>query len=397
MPDPATALLNRYHTLEFFMDVKRVLRSPGVLVTSVTGSLNYVGREMGGYVATVHGTLREVFPEVLLIPGDRVMLFASTSAGVFTVDPEILAERKASKGVRDDHFPPEAFAFWIQENQVRLWRHALEAHERTVNRDDRPAAYLRFLTLWDLVTERRLEPSLMRHLTDLPFSWVLGLCAALLGVGLLAGAPSKPGRMSLMVVAVTGFTGMAQEILCLYMYQALRGYLYSRLGMVVALFMAGLALGGWLASRASPSAPRSILRLLLGVQGLLVVMCAGIPLGWVPSFFGQGGHAVTETLLEAAVGAWMILAGLGTGATFSLACGLMGGGESSVGRTAGAINASDHLGAALGALLPGTILVPVLGLAQTGVFLCVLQGCALLLALLNFLDLGRRGGVGSPS
>ncbi len=392
VPDPATALLNRYHTLEFFRDLKRVLRQNGLVLTSVTGSLQYVGEEVGGYVATIHRTLREVFDEVLLIPGDRVMLLASTAPGLLTMDPEILARRMEYRGIRDDHFPPEAFSSLIQEGPAQLWRHALARHEGAVNRDAQPAAYLRFLALWDLLTERRLEPSPLRHLTGLSFSWVLGACVALVGVALAAGARPAARRTSLMVIAVTGFVGMAQEILCLYMYQARLGYLYSRLGMIVALFMAGLALGGWLAARWRPASRRPMLGALLAAQGLLMVLCAAIPLGWVPVFFDPGRQLMSEALFESAVGAWMVLVGVGTGATFCLACGLLGQEEAAVGKVAGLINGCDHLGAALGALLPATFLVPALGLAQTGLLLVVLQGGAVLLALLNLLDLGRGGG-----
>ena len=131
--------------------------------------------------------------------------------------------------------------------------------------------------------------------------------------------------------------------------------------------------------------------MLLAVQGFLALLCAGIPLGWVPGFFGPNHSLVTEGLLEGAVGLWMVLAGFGTGAAFPLVCQLRSQRDPSVGRVAGSVNAVDHLGAALGALVPGILLVPAFGLARTGTLLAILQIAAFALVGLNLLPVGKRG------
>jgi cyanate permease len=93
--------------------------------------------------------------------------------------------------------------------------------------------------------------------------------------------------------------------------------------------------------------------------------------------------------MEMAFGLWMVLVGLGTGAAFPLVCRLRGLRDNSMGRVAGTVDAYGHLGAALGAILPGTFLVPVFGLAQTGTVLIVLQGGTALLVGVSLLDLKR--------
>lgn len=389
VPDPATALLNRYHTEEFFQDLRRILSPAGLVVTSVTGSVNYIGMEIQGYVGNIYRTLREVFPKVLLVPGDRALLIATTAMGAATLDPYILSARYRTGVLPNEVFPAEAFFSWIQEDRIQLWMRALAGYEGPLNRDARPVAFVHYLTLLDLISGRKFVQSPLRHLTAIRFNWVLAFWIIGLMAVLLTLRGHTVRRTPLIVMGITGLSAMAQEILCLYMYQAIQGYLYSRLGVIVALFMAGLAFGGWLGARGCPSSPRRTLLYLLWVQVFMLILCMGIPLGWVPAFFGSGGVRLAGGFVDAAVGLWMVMAGAGTGLTFPLACGLMSQMGPTIGVIAGKVDASDHLGAALGALLAGTFLVPIFGLSQTGSFLAVLQGSALLLVGLSLLELRR--------
>jgi predicted membrane-bound spermidine synthase len=117
---------------------------------------------------------------------------------------------------------------------------------------------------------------------------------------------------------------------------------------------------------------------MLGVQAGLVILCVAIPLGWVPAFFGKASLNLPGGWVEIIVGLWMVLAGVGTGVIFPLACGLRSLTEHQVGTVAGQVDAADHLGAAVGALLAGAFLVPMLGLSNTGALLAVMQGSVFL-------------------
>jgi spermidine synthase len=392
VPDPSTALLNRFHTEEFYEDLSRILRPDGFVVTSITGSLNYVGPEIGGYMGIIYRTLKGVFPEVLLVPGDRALFLASNTPGMLTVDPDVLAQRFRKSGQASEKCPPEIFSFWIQKTQVQLWQNALASQGGPLNSDARPLAYFQYLTLWDLISSRKFTQSPLRYLMDVRFVWVLIFCIGVIILALIVRGQPERFRMPTFVIGITGFTGMAQEILCLYMYQSLQGYLYSRLGLIVALFMGGLALGGWFGARYCPRTAVLALKALLINQIFVLLLCILIPLGWVPTFFGPERIVMAEGLAELTFGLWMVLVGLGTGAAFPLVCSLGSQRQASTGRVAGIVDAYDHLGASLGAILPGTFLVPVFGLALSGVVLIVLQGGALLAIIVNLLDLGRKSG-----
>ena len=50
-------------------------------------------------------------------------------------------------------------------------------------------------------------------------------------------------------VFIAGFSGATAEILLLFVFQIMYGYVYSIIGLIIALFMGGLVLGSFLAGR----------------------------------------------------------------------------------------------------------------------------------------------------
>ena len=50
-------------------------------------------------------------------------------------------------------------------------------------------------------------------------------------------------------MAATGFTLMALQIFLLLLFQSVYGYVYHQLAVLIAMFMAGIALGSWLGIR----------------------------------------------------------------------------------------------------------------------------------------------------
>ena len=77
LPDPSTAMLNRFYTLDFFQETARILKPDGLLVTGVSSAVNYIGPEVGNYTSSIYHSLAKVFPYVLVTPGDYNFFFAS--------------------------------------------------------------------------------------------------------------------------------------------------------------------------------------------------------------------------------------------------------------------------------------------------------------------------------
>ena len=77
VPDPSTSQLNRFYTREFFAEVRRILLPGGVLSFSLGTYENYLSPELARLIGVAERTLREVFANVLILPGGRVFFLAS--------------------------------------------------------------------------------------------------------------------------------------------------------------------------------------------------------------------------------------------------------------------------------------------------------------------------------
>jgi spermidine synthase len=172
-------------------------------------------------------------------------------------------------------------------------------------------------------------------------------------------------------VGSTGFVTMALSIVWLFAFQSLYGYVYQRIGWIIALFMAGLVVGCLLGGRrGSVAADRGVenpWRWLIAVDVLLALLALAVPLV-LPALSALQDSPARFTLVEWCISLLVVATGVLGGAAFPLAGQIQLRFTGHAGATAGAVVSADHAGACLGALLCGLVLVPVLGTA-TAAFL----------------------------
>ena len=165
-------------------------------------------------------------------------------------------------------------------------------------------------------------------------------------------------------IASTGFIAMAVEILLLFVFQNIYGYIYQQVGLIVAVFMFGLALGSWgmnslLLKKSQKEIPW--MALLIGLEALIGLFCLSLP--WLASLFMGGYEGSPPSQYSFML--LLLVAGILTGGEFPLAAKLHLTESKLVGYTAGILDSADHLGACAGALLTGVIFVPLLGVMET--------------------------------
>ena len=54
---------------------------------------------------------------------------------------------------------------------------------------------------------------------------------------------------SIAAIVSTGFAGMALEIILIFAFQNIYGYVYENIGLIIAVFMFGVSLGGGISNR----------------------------------------------------------------------------------------------------------------------------------------------------
>jgi spermidine synthase len=344
LPEPSTGQLNRFYTLEFFQEVQRILKPDGVFSLGLPSAENYWSPELARRNGSVYQTLRAVFPSILVLPGDHVFYLASLAP--LSDDSAVLAGRLRARQISTRWVTRPYIEYILTTDRYAQARQRLENMAGVkANRDLTPICYYYTLVLW-----LSLFYSGLGRFFYAPFLgslvWLMFL-ASFIGVLLrLVRHIALPG-----VITLTGFVAMTFEVVILLAFQALHGYVYQQVSLVVAAFMAGLALGGAFANRIIATGLPAARALLLA-QGALVAYALLLP-----------------TLLSAPLPlpglvfpALVALVGLLGGMEFPLAVELSAPGTSSA-RTIGLIYGADLLGGCVGALLGGILLLPLFGVS----------------------------------
>jgi spermidine synthase len=175
----------------------------------------------------------------------------------------------------------------------------------------------------------------------------------------------------LYAVAIFGFTEISLEILIVLSFQVFFGYVYYKIGLLLALFMVGLAMGSITCSY-YPKTARLQIRALIAFQLMLACFCFGLATVIV-SFHSHPGLNYDHFLYEEAFSFMSLAAGFIGGTHFPLASRLLLSDQTGVGSTAGLIYGADLLGAFLGCLVVGLVLIPAVGMLQTLFVLAVVN------------------------
>ncbi|MBN3032735.1 MAG: hypothetical protein JW873_01425 [Candidatus Saganbacteria bacterium] len=345
LPDPRSALLNRYYTREFYRHCQKILEPGGLLAFKLPGSPDFMSRETRLLNASVNKTVSQLFAHVLVIGGSRNYYFAS--------DQKLRTDIKRLRAGR--YFKLPALRLALSAEKLKYVNSAVAFGQKTaVNTDRRPVSYFDALLIWASYfgpPVKDLLYALMRvNLSQIFAALVLffALCRLF-----------KPGRLPVMVGAA-GFAGMAGQFIVMFVFQAQFGYLYQALALLTAAFMAGLAGGACGAIRYRQlTGPAFILGLLAFILfSLTLIIQSDLNLSLYPLFS-------------------FIIGGL-VGAFFQSAVKLGEEKMRGVGDLAGKLYGADLLGSALAAGLVCVYFIPVFGLTAAG----LLAGAIVVFSLL---------------
>jgi len=420
LPEPTSALRARFYTDEFYGELRRAMRPESVLCMTAAAAPGELSAVSGEYLASIRSTLRRHFPHLVIGWGNPAHVLAATRSGLVSIDPPELAQRYRRRGVESALFDPAWFdgaTDWLEPGKVARRAAELEAvGDAEVSTDLRPCVYMQRLVLWDRMTGASGGGGRMiERLRSVRWFEVV---AALVAVGGVTFAlcclrerwrkkqtpadchPWVSSGAIVLSVATTGFATMALSIIWLFSFQNLYGYVYQRIGWIIAVFMGGLVIGCAVIDRRSRHAARAgglsayLWRRLVAVDVLLALLALMIPLV-LPALGAAQSTRLTFMLVEWAISVLVALTGVLGGAAFALAGGLQLARIGEVGASAGSVVGADHAGACAGALLTGVLLVPVFGTAAAALLLVGMKLASATLLLVGWRTSHTRKGAGA--
>ena len=255
IPDPSTAFLNRFYTVQFFQEGNDILADKGVFAIEISSAVNYMGEEVGNYTGSIYQTLHSVFPHVIISPGQTNYYFASNSYDTATFDIRTLTKRYVERGVKSEFFSEYVFNTLLPPERVKFVADEIESRKGLrVNTDAKPVTYFYNLMLWDKLTGSKLGGILQwlknSHVKTFLIPVFIFIVCRFAYVTVFRRSPDVQQRFnSIAAIATTGFAGMALEIILIFAFQNIYGYVYENIGLIIAVFMFGLALGGGISNR----------------------------------------------------------------------------------------------------------------------------------------------------
>lgn len=321
--EPENLSSGRFYTLEFFKEVKEHLRKDGILFLKIPGSETSLSQPEKHMLSSLYHSLKKVFPNVLLFPGDETFFIAGER---LHLSFDTLNARYRRRGVESIYFHPSILPLQYNQERMRWIREKLE--NGYLNKDTHPI--LPFFSMWRWNIE---YPFLFRHL----FPFLLRLPYILLFLPLFFFIK----RGVFFPVLCMGGWGITIEILSLLCLQSRAGWVYHLAGLAISSFMVGIASGERFGERKKISIKIPFLISLLISLSFLPLSKLPLPPPIFLFLINFGG-------------------GFAVGMLYPIAVKKLGGRTSG----AGIVYGADLIGGALASFLTSLFLFPIYGVLR---------------------------------
>ncbi len=352
LPNPSTAMINRYFTDDFFKQAHRHLKPDGILSTHITFSPDYVSVPLEDLGTSLYKTIKGQFSSVVILPEDTLFIIAS--ACPLVQNPRILIQRMSLRGIHNYFVTAPCITYRYSTDRIKEVTHAFETNKSVKNFDLNPRAYYYNLIYWCSVFHQGFT-GILQAAGKINYFFIVAVCLLLIALPYSLKGPL--GQRLITAMSVGGFSLMSAEMLVIYGFQVFYGNLYYKIATIICVVMAGMTLGSYLGNRI-----RSIIQ-------------AGV--GWVHLLIGLYFMFWLSFLYIASVyqwpltqGVWIFLAlsiGVLTGFEFSYVARLLFNGDSAF--SAMSIYVADLIGSCLGVLVTSIFFLPVYGVYKTLLFL----------------------------
>ncbi|HAZ31775.1 MAG TPA: spermine synthase [Dehalococcoidia bacterium] len=376
--NPENLRVNRLFTTEFASLAKERLREGGILVVSLPGSLTYLSHELRNLNGVIINTLESVFPYLHIIPGYHNIFLASTTKDVTMIDAALLYERLEERQldlrlITRPHLDLRLAPRWLD-----WFLESMEGATEEINHDFRPKGFFYSLAYWNAMFTPYLS-DFFRWLEGLGlslFAIVIAACTAILLA--LRWRVASLHRLSIPYsIAATGFAGMAFDLLLIFAFQVLFGFVFHWIGLLVAAFMGGVGGGGLVMTALLPRIKddRALFIKLEIAVGLFAVLLPLVILAVAPYL----GNPVVFALAQLLFLLLAFIAGALIGLKFPLANKMYLAHSPNLSRTAGLLYSADLLGGWTGGIIAAVVLLPVLGLVGTSLVVVVIKASSLIM------------------
>ncbi|HBL23386.1 MAG TPA: hypothetical protein DDZ40_04640 [Deltaproteobacteria bacterium] len=371
---PRTLQANRFFTVEFFREVKKILKKDGIFVFTVPGSLAYYDRELRDVNMSALLSARSVFPSVAVVPGEDNLFLAGVSGDPIALSAQGMETRLRQYGIAARLISLPHLSYRLDRDRVNWYFSATKPSRAKKDRDLTPTG-----VYYNVAFANALHTPWMKGFfaaAQEKGTAVFLLVAAIIVAAAFLLKGRYPATPVLFVISTTGFVVMLLELSLIFVFQVLYGNVFREIGMLITMLMAGMAAGSMAVGRLGAKT-RDTSKSLAAIEGALALFCIFLVI-----VFSLSGRIATagETLLRIVFFALLFVSGLFAGMEFPLAVRLYENGRPREG-SVGPVYGSDLAGGFAGGLAGGFFLFPLMGVTGSCLVFAALKMCGFLLLL----------------
>ena len=382
---PQQLQTNRLFSSEFFYIVKGKMNPGGIIVLSLPGSMTYVSPELRDLNGCILDTLKSVYQYVRVIPGDVNLYLASDYEKLETLTAGEMIQRLEGRKIRTSLFTKSYIEYRLHERWLKWFLQSMEGRRVHINSDFRPIGVFLSLSYWNAL----FSP----YLTGI-FEWFEGLLLSIITVGMaiftfaitaiFMKKPSLSRQSITYAIFTTGLVGMIFNLAVIFTFQTFYGYLYQQIGLLIAIFMLGVALSSFFITYCLDRIKRDSL-LFLKIEIAVILFSFLFPFVFsIPSQYLD--KKAVSLLIYPVFLIMSFFSGAWIGLQFPLASKIYLAtptkGET-LGHTAGLLYGADLLGGFFGGLFGGILLLPILGLKESCFMMAMIKTSSFALLLIS--------------
>jgi len=387
---PQSLQTNRLFSSEFFSMARGKMNPDGILVFTLPGSLTYISPELRDLNGCILDTLKNVYRHVRVIPGDVNLYLASDSDFLENISSNEISKRFEERKIKASLITRNYIEFRLSERWRKWFQQSMGGRKIYINSDFHPLAVFFNLSYWNsLFSPYLTEVFKWYEQSSLALSVTKIILITLILATLFIKMPHLSRHSITYSIFTTGLTGMIFNLAIIFAFQTLYGYLYHQIGLLIAIFMLGIASGSFFITKRLDRIKKDSL-LFLKIEMAIILFSILFPfLFLIPSH--HLGNKVVYFILYGAVLIMSFLSGMSIGLQFPLANKIYLGSRAdkrTIGQTAGLLYGADLLGGFFGGLSGGILLLPILGLKETCFIMAMLKMSSLAL-LLTFIKVHK--------
>jgi len=249
-PPPENINLNRYLTFETFSIVKNHLLERGVFSFFIPSKKEILSPKFADFNSCIINTLNKTFTNHLLIPGDSLLILASS----FDIANKTIIENFIKKNISTKYLQKEDLKDLLDPYYQNYIENSLKKNIPTNT----------FLNLKGFIYYFWLEQTKFFPRLKLNFevisTWVIGLFSVIVFL-LLFFAKNRP---FVCYPILLGFLSFSTNSIIAILFQTYAGSLFWKVGLLYGLFMSTLCLGIFLIKNKKAAFPKPLLIIFFG-------------------------------------------------------------------------------------------------------------------------------------